>query len=251
MYRRPGVSGLASRFRSPSSRRLASIVVTSLILGIAVALLVGNVGLMGAHGAEDFMIYRRHTSEWLAGGSLYDGRQLAGPYTVQPGDSLYPPPFALVMLPFLVLPAALWWAIPIVTLAWVVFHHRPQPWTWPLIALCVAAPRTLALTIYGNPTMWVAMAVAAGTVWRWPAAFAVLKPSIAFFALVGVRDRRFWIVAGALLIVSLAMLPDWRDYVTAISNLRGQNLTYSLFDSAFVLIGLIAWVGRSRPRLVY
>ena len=175
IYRRPVISGLASRFGSPSSRRLASIVVTSIILGIAVALLVGNVGLMGAQGAEDFMIYRRHTSEWLAGGSLYDGRQLAGPYTVQAGDSLYPPPFALVMLPFLVLPAALWWAIPIVTLAWVVFHHRPQPWTWPLIALCVAAPRTLALTIYGNPTMWVAMAVAAGTVWRWPAAFAILR----------------------------------------------------------------------------
>lgn len=241
--------GRLSRVGSPSSRRLASVVATSMILGLAVALLVGNVGLIQAHGAEDFLIYLRHTNEWLAGGSFYEARQLAGPYAVQAGDSLYPPPFALVMLPFLVLPAALWWVIPIATIGWVVLHHRPQPWAWPLIALCIAAPRTLSLAIYGNPTMWVAMTVAAGTVWRWPAALAVLKPSLAFFAVIGIRDRRSWIVGAVLILVSLAMLPDWREYVTATANLRGQNLTYSLYDSAFVLIGLIAWAGRTRaPR---
>jgi hypothetical protein len=241
-------SGASGWPGSPSKRRLASLVLTAVILGVAVALLVGNVALMEAHGAEDFLIYRRHATEWLDGGSFYDPRQLAGPYTVQAGDSLYPPPFALVMLPFLLLPAVLWWAIPLATIGWVVARHRPRPWTWPLIALCIAAPRTLALAIYGNPTMWVAMAVALGTVWRWPAVLAVLKPSLAFFALIGVRDRWFWIAGGVLLLVSLAMLPDWREYLTAMSNLRDENLTYSLFDSGFVLIGVIAWAGRTPRR---
>jgi hypothetical protein len=104
------------------------------------------------------------------------------------------------------------------------------------------------LAIYGNPTMWVAMAVALGTVWRWPAVLAVLKPSLAFFAVIGVRDRWFWIAGGVLLLVSLAMLPDWREYLAAMSNLRDENLTYSLFDSAFVLIGVIAWAGRTPRR---
>ena len=64
-----------------------------------------------AHLGEDFQTYLRHARDWLAGGSFYDPRQLAGPYVLQSGDSLYPPPVALLMLPFMVVPAFSWWVV--------------------------------------------------------------------------------------------------------------------------------------------
>lgn len=235
--------------RLPSARaiRLISLIVTAVILGVAVAIIIGNVALMEGHGGEDFGIYLRHTREWVEGGSFYDPRQLTGsPYSVVAGDSLYPPPFALVMLPFLILPGPLWWALPAIIVGAVIYHHRPAPWTWPILALCIASPRTLGLLVYGNPSMWMAASVALATIWGWPGVFAFLKPSLAFFAVVGIRRRSWWIAAGIFALVSLAMLPDWREYLTAATNLQGQNLTYSLMDIPLVGIAVVAWVGRTR-----
>ncbi len=237
--------------RRPSERtlRLLSLIATAAILGIAVAEVVGNVGLIEGHGGEDFAIYLRHTREWLAGGSFYDARQLTGDaYTLVAGDSLYPPPFALVMLPFLILPGVLWWALPAVIVGAVIRQYRPAPWTWPILALCIASPRTLGLLIYGNPSMWLAASVALSTVWGWPGIFAFLKPSLAFFALIGIRTRGWWIALGIFALVSLAMLPDWREYLTAATNLQGPNLTYSLMDIPLAGIAVVAWAGRTRGR---
>ena len=107
-----------TRRLSDRTVRLLSLVATAVILGLAVAVVAGNVDLIRGHGGEDFAIYLRHTREWLDGGSFYDTRQLTGEtYTLIVGDSLYPPPFALVMLPFLILPGVLWWVLPAVIVA--------------------------------------------------------------------------------------------------------------------------------------
>jgi hypothetical protein len=236
--------------RRPSDRtiRYLCLVAAAAILGFAAAEVIGNVALIQGHGGEDFEIYVRHTREWLAGGSFYDARQLTGqPYSIVAGDSLYPPPFALVMLPFLVLPGALWWVLPAVIVGAVIRHYRPAPWTWPILALCIASPRTLGLLVYGNPSMWLAVSVALATLWGWPGIFAFLKPSLAFFALIGIRTRGWWIALGIAGLVSLAMLPDWHEYLTSVVNLRGPNLTYSLMDIPLAGIAVVAWVGRARP----
>ena len=154
------------------------------------------------------------------------------------------------MLPFLVLPGVLWWALPAVIVGAVIRHYRPAPWTWPILALCIASPRTLGLLIYGNPSMWLAASVALSTLWGWPGVFAFLKPSLAFFALIGIRTRGWWIALGVFGLVSLAMLPDWREYVTAATNMQGQNLTYSLMDIPLAGIAVVAWVGRTRSRTI-
>ncbi len=221
----------------------------AVILGLAAAFLVGNTVLIDEHGGEDFEIYLRHTREWLDGGSFYDPRQLTGdPYALVAGDSLYPPPFALIVLPFLVLPGVLWWVLPGLIVGAVIYHYRPAPWTWPVLALCIASPRTLGLLVYGNPSMWLAASVALSTVFGWPGVFAFLKPSLAFFALIGIRTRMWWVAAGIFALVCVAMLPDWREYVTATLNLDGPNLTYSLMDIPLVGIAIVAWFGRTRSR---
>ncbi len=46
-------------------------------------------------------------------------------------------------------------------------------------------------------------------------------------------------------VVSISMLPQWPDYVAAITNLTGQNLTYSLMDIPLASIGLVAWIARA------
>jgi hypothetical protein len=241
---------------SPSPRR-ASVVrwvclATSIaILGFAVAVIVGNVALIRALGGDDFGIYLRHTREWLSGGSFYDARQLTGsPYTLVVGDSLYPPPFAIVMLPFLILPGLMWWVLPAIIVGAVIRQHRPAPWTWPILAICIAYPRTLDLLVRGNPSMLLSASVALATLCGRPGIFAFLKPSLAFLALIGIRNRAWWIAMSLLALVSLAMLADWREYLTAATNLQGQDLTYSLRDIPLAGIAIVAWVGRTRGRTI-
>jgi hypothetical protein len=66
----------------------------------------------------DFHQYLAHTQRWLDGGSLYLERQLQGPYEIQAGDSLYPPPILYLTVPFaLGVPQLLWWAIPLTIIA--------------------------------------------------------------------------------------------------------------------------------------
>ena len=134
----------------------------------------------------------------------------------------------------------------IVIVGAIVWAYRPSPLVWPILAACLVLPRSLGLLVYGNPSMWVAAAVAAGTMFGWPAVLAALKPTLAPFALIGIRTKRWWIAAAALGIVLVAMLPDCAEYVRAITNLERQDLTYSLFDIPLVVIGLVAWIGATR-----
>ncbi len=232
--------------RRPDSRlvRLIWLASTGIVLGVGVALIVGNLAYVEAHGGEDLRIYLDHTRDWLGGGNYYDARQLTGlPYEHTNPDSLYPPPSVLAFLPFLWLPALAWWLIPITVIAVAVVRLRPAAWAWPLIALCVVAPRTISLTIYGNTSMWVAAAVAASLVWSVPAVAVLLKPSLAPFAVFGIERQSWWRGLGLLALVSVAMLPMWPDWITAITNIRGDDWTHNGFDVAYVLIPILAFLG--------
>jgi hypothetical protein len=116
------------------------------------------------------------------------------------------------------------------------------------LALVVWIPRTQEIVTYGNPTMWVAAAVAAGTVWRWPAAFVLLKASLLPFALIGATRRAWWVTVGVLVLVSLPFGGMWLDYAKVVTGMQTPSWMYSLSDIPLVGIGLIAWAARARRR---
>ena len=202
--------------------------------------------LLGA----DLSLYREATQRWLAGGPFYLPYQLVGPYAVGTSDILYPPVTAvLLFIPSLALPTPLWWVVPLAVIAIVVAHHRPAPWALALIALSLAFAPTVQLIAAGNPAMWIAAAMAVGTIWRPASAFILLKPSVIPLALFGIRDRRWWLIVGAICVISLLLLPMDLDWLSAVLNAGGDRsgILYSLRDVPFISIGLVAWLGRRRP----
>ena len=84
----------------------------------------------------DFLLYRDAAARWLAGGPYFEPYQLAGPYPITAGDVLYPPVALWLFVPFTVLPAVLWWAIPIA-------RHRLGRLAPPARAGVVAAHRAV------------------------------------------------------------------------------------------------------------
>ena len=88
--------------------------------------------------------------------------------------------------------------------------------------------------------MWALAGVAAGLRWGWPAVILFLKPTLAPFALVGVRKPSFWVAGAAMLVVALVMMPLWLDYFTAIRNLR-IPWDYSLVSIPPMFIPIVAW----------
>jgi hypothetical protein len=183
------------------------------------------------------------TSGW-AGDGFYAARQLHGPYGLQPGDSLYPPIAILLFLPFETLPQFLWWALPLCLIAYVMWRLQPTRWTLPIFALIALWPRTLELLIYGNPTMWVAAFAAAGILWAWPAALVLLKPTLAPFALVGIRRRRWWIATALVALASVPFGSLWVDYLHAIGDVQDTGgALYSAKELPFMAAPLVAWLG--------
>lgn len=194
----------------------------------------------------DYTLYLGAVRRWIEGGGLYPVHQLLGPYDIADGDILYPPTVALLFAAFSVLPAALFWLIPLGALIAAVVYHRPRSSTWPLMALCLAYPITTLKVVHGNPVMWMAAALALGTIVRWPASFVVLKPTLAPFALIGVRDRRWWVALTAIAGVSLPFGTLWVDYFHVLVNARSpRGVWYSLDEVPFMLIPVIAWIGSS------
>jgi hypothetical protein len=140
-----------------------------------------------------------------------------------------------------------WWAVPIGVLAYAFALWRPAAWTWPILALATLWPSTAAPFLTGNTTMLVAAGIAGGLLWGWPALVIIFKPTFAPFALVGIRRRSFWVGLVFLMALSLAMLGEWARYVTALRNVTGAGLLYSIADLPLVLVPIVGWLGRSRP----
>jgi hypothetical protein len=206
-----------------------------------------TLGARNPRFAVDYHILIGATQRFLDGGPFYDPRQLSGPYdwdgSVQGWwPVLYPPQSIALFAPFTVLPPILWWAIPLVPLVAIVAWHRPAPLVWPLLALCMWWPATTIKIVTGNPVIWAAAAVALGTIWRWPAALALVKPSLFPLALIGVRDRRWWLVAFLGALPFAWMLPE---YFRALGNFQ-SGPGYSIQEVPLLLIPILAWVGSTR-----
>jgi len=229
--------------------RLAIVTMTAVVLALAAYEFVLQWELVAGTGklGDDFAFYRGVGERWLATGELYQPRQLEGPYdNVVNFDVLYPPLALALFVPFAILPAILWWAIPLGILGVHLLLHRPRPWTWPVLALVVLWPRTIGGVLFGNTDMWVAAFVAAGTVLGWPAVGILIKPSFVPLLAVGARHRSFWFALGATVLLSALGLELWSDYVSAIGNVRELPLAYSLANLPLTIAPIVVWLGRSR-----
>lgn len=218
------------------------------ILAVAVyetVLLFRVIDDQAAIGA-DLRYYQFVAQRWLDTGVFYTDRQLTGPYEVQTlVDNLYPPHVLYLFLPFLILPGLLWWVIPLGVIAYVVWWCRPVEWMWPILALIVLFPKTPGQILFGNTDMWVAAAIAGGVRCAWPAVLVSFKPSLAFFAVIGIRGRSWWIAVGLLALASLPFLPLWLDYPMAMAN-SSAKFWYSFGNLPFFVLPIVAWLGSSR-----
>ncbi len=196
--------------------------------------------------AGDYAIYRDAAARWLGGGFYYYPEQITGPYYAAAGHVLYPPPSLVLFVPFVFLPAVLWWAIPLAITTWRLHELRPARWSWPLLAAGLAWPVTVELIFTGNPVLWVVASLALATRWPWVSILVFLKPSLFPFALFGVRTRGWWMAAAALAVISLAFLPLWPQWIAAILNARGpaSGILYSVHDLPGMSIPLVAWWAR-------
>jgi hypothetical protein len=211
-------------------------------------------GTIARYVGGDLNLYLDATRRWLDGGGFYLPHQLAGPYDVDfglppgHGDVLYPPPTILLFLPFLVLPAALCWILPLGATGWAICQMRPAPITWPVMAACLLFGPFNTLVIYGNPVIWMIAAVALGALYGGPAILVFLKPSLLPFVLVGLHRRAWRIAAGIMALVALAFAPMWPDYAAVLLNARNPHgLAYSLAEFTLLLLPIVAYLGRTTP----
>jgi hypothetical protein len=232
---------------------LGATIVLLVIAAVQAVLLYRTFDTYAAVGI-DYDSWLVFADRFVSGGGFYHPDQLAGPYETTtawvryPPDvpALYPPPYLLFAVGLTVVPSFLYWAAPLGLLGYVIASWRPAPWTWPVMALLACASHVASVVIVGGTTMWVAALFAAGIRWGWPAVLIFLKPTFAPLALVGVRHRSWWVAAVALALVSLAMLPLWFDYLTAMRNATDASLLYSLGDAPWALIPAVAWLGATR-----
>jgi hypothetical protein len=197
----------------------------------------------------DYELYMDATRRWLAGGAFYPAAQVAGPYQLGWGAVLYPPQMLAVFVPFAFLPPLLWYVIPIaVTLAVIAWHRPSTAAIVAMLALPSLFPMSFFVYLGGTPTIWIVAFLALAT--RWPAvgALVLLKPSLAPFALLGVRRRRWWLAAGVTTIAGLALLPLTLEWLETIANARGplSGPLYSLENVPVLLVPLVARIGQRR-----
>lgn len=196
--------------------------------------------------AVDYRLYMDATARWLAGGPYFEPWQLTGPYGMDRLPILYPPTALPLFAVFTVLPAVLWWAVPIGGTAVIVARYRPSALAWAGIAVCLWFPATSVKVLTGNPVLWAVLAVACGTRWGWPGALALVKPSLFPFALVGVRTRGWWVAMALTAAAFAVMAPLTLEWVTALLNSRGGGLLYSVQEAPLMAVPVLAWAGRRR-----
>lgn len=214
-----------------------------LLLWLYIALAVANV--FGDHRSIDWELYHDAAARWVGGGPWYQPHQVAGPYVPEgsAGDVMYPPVLLWLLAPFVWLPAQLWWAIPMLVMAWGLWTYRPAWWAWlPILAILFWIP-TMQHYLYGNPVMWAVAFLWLGLRWSGVAVLVLLKPVLFPFALWGANRRRWWIALGLLALASLPFGAMNLDYVAVVLNAR--NTSYLWLSVPIMLVPLIAWLGRA------
>ncbi len=246
---RLGALGWRARTVVDATPRLVWLTIITLFGALVVveaAILVGLI--LEAPGSwefgQDYTFYRDIAARWLAEGTYYLPRQLAGPYELLAmADVLYPPSALPLFVLAVCTPAVVWWAIPAAVLGVAVFRWRPSIWAVALGVVLMAWPRSIGYVLFGNTDIWVMAAVAGGLLWGWPAAFIVLKPSLVPLALLGSKSRSWFVVMSILVVTALLTLPAWLDYLTAMRNIE-LAWDYSLGSLPLILVPLALWAGR-------
>jgi hypothetical protein len=216
-----------------------------IVVAIETIQLYGIIDGQAAIGT-DLAYYRFVADRWLSTGVVYTDQQLAGPYVVQTQvHNLYPPHALYLFVPFLYLPAILWWVLPLVVVAYVVWWCRPEPWGWPLLLLILALPKSPAQILFGNSDMWIAAFIAGGVRWSWPAVLMSIKPSLGFFAILGIRSRSWWIALAVLIVASVPLWSYWLQYPIIARNSSAQ-LSYSFGNLPFFCLPIVAWLVSTR-----
>ena len=188
-------------------------------------------GRQWAFGDGDLNGYLAGAQRFLETGSPYEPWTGLGPHTF-----IHPPIALPLFVPFLWLPAVLWWAIPLVGTGVLIAASRPSPWRVAALAACLAWPRSVGAVLAGNSDIWAMFAVALGVRFGlWP--LLAFKPSFGFLAILGARDRRTWIAGAALGLVSLAQLPLWIEWFGLVRRIEG-GLVYSLAALPLVCLPL-------------
>lgn len=186
-----------------------------------------------AFGKGDLTGYLEGARRFLETGSPYAPWTGLGPHTF-----IHPPVALALFVPFLWLPAVLWWAIPIAGTAALVALERPGPWRLAAIALCLAWPRSTGAILAGNSDMWIMFIVALGVRYGWPMALLAIKPT--FLPLAALRWRS-WKAGVVLALASLVMLPLWVEWLGIVTRISG-GLWYSLGGLPLVLVPVIGGV---------
>ncbi|MCI0345391.1 MAG: hypothetical protein L0221_08095 [Chloroflexi bacterium] len=236
-------------------RRVALLTATGALLVLFAIEFVEVWRLFASRGqiGWDWSFYASLGRRWLETGVMYGDRQLTGqPYHVEINvDNLYPPPATVWFVPFAVLPApisaALWWGLPTGAVVAALVRFRPALWAWPLMALCLAWPRSVGPFVVGNSDLWSAGFVAGGLLWGWPGALGILKPSLAPFAFVGARGanaRWWWLAVVVLGAISLALFSYWPQYLTAATH-WDVPLDRALASVPLLLLPIVAWSART------
>jgi hypothetical protein len=243
--------------------RLSRRVPPSIARWLAVLVIVGAGGLAvflysallwtGTPLGLDLVVYQAAARRWLAGGGFYPGYQMAAPFSFTPDVTyalpplLEPPQMLALFVPSIFVPAILWWAIPIGTIAATVFHWRPAPWALAVILLALVYLPTLRAIAAGNASVWLVAALALATRWRLFAVLVFLRPTLFPFALFGIRHRSWWMAAALLGLVWLIALPMDLDWIRSMVHAQGAGgLLHSLDHIPLISIPLVAYVARQR-----
>ena len=229
-------------FRIVAIASLVFVVLRALVYFVQIPDPADSVGI-------DYQLYVGAAERWQATGQFYQPFQLAGPYhVIGNGEILYPPIILILLLPFTVLPAFLWWAIPIVLTIWAIVRMRPAAWSLAVAGIVCTTHAVQAPFFWGTPVIWLAPAVAWGLLLGWPAVAVMVKPTLAPFALAGLtRPRAF--VAGIVgfVVLALPFTTMWLDWLTAIRN-SDLGLLYAYTQNLLLVVPVIVWLGRDgRP----
>jgi hypothetical protein len=240
------------RWRRPVLVGLTGLIV---VLGVAIGVARYGAYVRADQVGIDLSLFKTFAERWLETGSMYTPAQLAGPFDPQPEGlrpfttvpALYPPPTILLFLPFLWLPAPLWWILPLGFLAFALWRFHPSDWTWPVMALALLSPEVPSMLISGSTNLWITAFLAGALLYSWPGVLILIKPSLLPLALVGVRHRSWWIAFALWCAVSIVMLGQWLAYLTVMQNIQA-GLLFGIGALPLLLVPVVAWFGRDRTR---
>lgn len=233
--------GAAPRARAV---RVAGLV-TAVLLAIAAieVVLVARAVQGGWYGpfAVDFDLYTDYARSWLRGDGFYLPIQLQGTYVVEDTwANVYPPVLLYLVVPFTLLPAVLWWAVPLGIIGITLYRVKPAWWAYPLLAFVLCYPRVWTILVTGNPAMWSIAFAVAGVAFGWPAVGAALKITFAPLALIGINRRSWWAASGFGILLCIPFGSMWLDYLTVMLNAESSRGFGYIAGEWPIALGLVA-----------